>query len=155
MRPQKDSEVAEACSEVQPGEESQASFSSSSVVEPSLDSAALGTDAKRRHLKGVALAEEAGVDAFEPVTTLRKVCMKPPCGGEDLVSVFPWVISILVEASSKIELPLQCMTQPTGDLFPLPTEMGVLRETLQVPDEVAVVIRGMRVALNCLYGVEF
>ena len=154
MRPQKDPEVVEACSQVQPGEESQASFSSSSVVEPSLDSAALGTEAKRRHLKGVALAEEAGVDAFEPVATLRKVCMKPPCGGEDLVSVFPWVISILVEASSKIELPLQCMTQPTGDLFPLPTEMGVLRETLQVPDEVAVVIRGMCVALNCLYGVE-
>ena len=105
-------------------------------------------------MKEVALAEEAGVDAFEPDITLRKVCMKPPCGGEELVSVFPWVTSILVDASSKIDLPLQCMAQPTGDLFPLPTEMEVLRETLQVPEKVAIMVRGMCIALNCLYGVE-
>ena len=26
---------------------------------------------------------------------------------------------------------MQCMTQPTGDLFPLPTNMGVLEEALE------------------------
>ena len=137
-----------------PFEESRTAFSSGSVVGSSTASTTLGTEAKRRHLKGVALAEDASVDALEHVSTLQKVCMRPPSGGEELYHVFPWVSSILVQASSRIDLPLQCTTQPTGDVFPLPTEMGVLREVLQISEEASMVMRGMCMSLNSLYGVE-
>ena len=42
------------------------------MVGSSTASTTLGTEAKRRHLKGVALAEDASVDALEHVLNLAK-----------------------------------------------------------------------------------
>lgn len=102
----------------------QAPFSSGSVANPSLDEAALGTAAERRHFKEVAPAETPGDDAFEPESPLRKSCMKPPFSGEKLNVVFPWVSSILDHSICMLDLPMQRTTKPTGDVFPLLSEMA-------------------------------
>ena len=124
-----------------PFEKEPALFPGDSALGRHVDGSALGTEAKRRCLKEAALADFAGDETSNRGSSSKSACLKPPGVGESLAAVFPWVASMLVRSSFDLGLPMQCMTQPTGDLFPLPTNMGVLEEALeatQLPFEACV-----------------
>ena len=146
---EKETEEYKGC---RPFEEESARFPDDSALGRHVDGSALGTEAKRRCLKEAALADFAGDETSNRGSSSKSACLKPPGVGESLAAVFPWVASMLVRSSFDLGLPMQCMTQPMGDLFPLPTNMGVLEEALGATPVVAAAVRSLCMALNSLYG---
>ena len=84
----------------------------------------------------------------------EKVCMTPPCMCDSFSRLAPWMTFTLQESVSFLGFPLQCATQPSGDIFPLPTDVKVLHGLWDDKLEIDDLVRGLCVGLNPLYGVE-
>ena len=111
-----------------------------------------GTAAEGRLLGPEVPAEHPADPAFDPRSEREKVCMKPPCMGDRFVAVAPWMTFTLRQAVSVLGLPLQCMTQPSGDIFPLPTNVEVLQVHSGVESSEVEILRGICLGLNSMYG---
>ena len=111
-----------------------------------------GTAAEGRLLGPEVPAEHPADPAFDPRSEREKVCMKPPCMGDRFVAVAPWMTFTLRQAVSLLGLPLQCTTQPSGDIFPLPTNVEVLQAHSGVESSEVEILRGICLGLNSMYG---
>ena len=130
----------------------QAPFSGIGVSARPDGDGASGTDAEGRPLGLEVPAEHSADQAFDSRSKRKNECMRPPCMGDHFATAAPWMTSILIESVSSLGLPLQCTTQPSGDIFPLPTNVEVLQECVGVQPEVGELVRGLCLGLNSLYG---
>ena len=112
----------------------------------------LGTAAEGRFLCPVVPADHPADPAFDPRSEREKECMKPPCMGDRFVAVAPWMTFTLRRAVSSLGLPLQCTTQPSGDIFPLPTNVEVLQVHSGVEPSEVETLRGLCLGVNSMYG---
>ena len=92
--------------------------------------------------------------AFDHGSEREKVCVKPPSMGDSFSKLAPWMTFTLHESVSFLGLPLQCTTQPSGDIFPLPTDVKVLHELWEDKPEIDHLVKGLCVGLNSMYGLE-
>ena len=129
-------------------------FSPLSVSEHPDGDDALDTVAEGRPLSPDVPAYPAADLAFDPGSEREKICVTPPCMGDSFSRLAPWMTFTLKESASDLGLPLQCMTQPSGDIFPLPTDVRVLHELWQDMPENVDLVRALCVGLNSMYGLE-
>ena len=115
---------------------------------------ALDTAAEGRPSSPDVPADPTANLAFDHRFEREKVCMTPPCMGDSFSRLAPWMTFTLQESVSFLGLPLQCTTQPSCDIFPLPTDVKVLHGLWDDKLEIDDLVRGLCVGLNSMYGVE-
>ena len=114
----------------------------------------LDTDAEGRLHSPNVPAYLAADPALDHGSKREKICMKPPSTGDYFSKLAPWMTFTLHESVSLLGLLLQCLTQPSGDIFPLPTDVKVLHELWEDKPEIDLLVKGLCVGLNSMYGLE-